>query len=349
MDNAFIKKLPQNLFLNLSEELLPALMSGKNIGIYGIPGYGMNILADQIEDVLQKQPKIICQRYNSQTDTKFPKVRSNSLQKNGNKVHNSKKHVLILNQVRNPRRKFFKNDFKELRKTFPSNTSILVIGNHSLLYQREEYSANNLYTHLLKNQPFNLRNVQRIVRIFNEQYNWKISEKLAKEIFFLTGGNYNLLKSVCQIAHEYSEEIISNQKALLSIYPLKYHISRIANILPQLDLDQLLEIGIIHHNGTIFSPLVAKFLKKFELPYISNLFPNLTETDRKVLSIFVQNSNTIISKDHIALFLDQSAGIASKWGIYKAVERMKDKIKDNPNISIKTVKGQGWKMEKAEI
>lgn len=259
-----------------------------------------------------------------------------------------KKHkiLIILVEIHSPNYPKLFKFLCALKELHQKNFMVLSIGDYTLYTKTDAYLENGryLFTPLIKINNFNLHGVRRIIKINNSEYNWNIPLDLTKRIFFLSGGNPALVYSTCMAIYYEGERILKHRERLIKQQPLNFRLSEIAKLIPKLTIEQQIDLGIINTNGTLFAELLTEYIKGNELEGLDELFPNLTKTDRKILTLFIQNRGKIISKDQLSLILDQTADTYSEWAIYKAVARVRDKIKDR--YTIKTLKGRGWKMKK---
>ncbi len=352
-----IEKLPPDHFGKVTEEIINLMLTGHSPGVYGIPGYGMNYFAKhlllQIED---KYPKIKTILLNLSFESNKIKILKNQLSmiiknKTVNEITMSKylkKHkiMIVLLEIHSPNYPKLYKFLCALKELHQRNFIVLSIGDYTLYKDTDQYLENGryLFIPLIKIDNFDLKGVRRIIEINNKEYNWNIPLNLTNKIFFLSGGNPALVYSICMAIYYEGERILRHPNKLIKQQPLNFRLSEIAKLIPKLTIEQQVDLGIINTNGTLFAELLSEYLRINELEGLDQLFPDLTKTDRKILTLFIQNRGKIIDKHQLSLILDQTADTYSEWAIYKAVARVRDKIKDR--YTIKTLKGQGWRMEK---
>lgn len=356
IDASIIEKFPEYHFGSITQEVITNLLNGQCCGIYGTPGYGMNFFAKHIAFLIAKKyPKVKIILLNLELENDKVKVLEKELskvldEKQVNEINLAEylqdhKIIVILGEVHHPRhRKLFKF-LDALYSISRTNFTVLTVANYTLFKYTEKYLKNapSIFTPLKKIPNFDLEGVKRIIKINNEEYNWNIPQKMARKILFLSGGNPALVKYICMALYEEGEKLLDRPKKLTKIQPLRHRLADIAALIPKLSIEEQIQLGILNNNGTIFSELLVEYLKENELDGLDKLFPDLTKTDRKILTLFIQNLEQIIDKDQLSLILDQTADTYSEWAIYKAVARVRDKIKDR--YTIKTLKGRGWRME----
>jgi CRISPR/Cas system-associated endoribonuclease Cas2 len=255
------------------------------------------------------------------------------------------KVIVILSELYRPN---FKKLFKfvsALRELNQQKFVVLSVANYTLFKYTDKYLkyGKNLFTPLKKINNFDLDGIKRIIKINNSEYKWNIPLNLTKRILFLSGGNPALVYSICMAIHYEGEKILNHLPKLVKYQPLNFRLSEIADLFTKLNIEEQIKIGVLNNNGTIFSELLVEYLKNNEIEGLDKIFPDLSKTDRKILTLFIRNLGIIINKDQLCLILGQTADTYSEWAIYKAVARVRDKIKDKYNI--KTLKGRGWRME----
>lgn len=354
---SIIEKLPPDHFGKATEEIINLMLTGHSPGVYGIPGYGMNYFAKHLLlQIEKKYPKIQSILLNLSFESNKIKILKNQLSiiinnKTVNEITMAKylkKHkiMIVLTEVHSPNHPKLYNFLCALKELHQRNFTVLSVADYTLFKDTELYLENGryLFTPLIKIDNFDLQGVRRIISLNNKEYNWNIPLDLTNKIFFLSGGNPALIYSLCMAIYYEGPRILKHTKKLLRHQPLNYRLSEIAKLIPKLTIEQQVDLGIINPNGTLFAELVSEYLKVNELEGLDKLFPDLTKTDRKILTLFIQNIDKVIDKDQLSLVLDQTADTYSEWAIYKAVARVRDKIKDR--YTIKTLKGQGWRMEK---
>jgi len=355
INESIIKKLPVDHF-GITQEVINNLSSGQCGGIYGIPGYGMDFFAKHIAlHMRERYPEIKIILLNLNLENKKTHVLEKELAHllgvakiddvNLRQKLNTNRVLVILSEVYHPN---YPKLFKMLKAICAINQkhfTVLVVASHTLLTQAKEYLTHDegIFTPLKRIDPFDLEGVRRIIRINNEEYHWNIPLKHTKKIFFLSGGNPALVKYICMAIYEESELILNHLDKLSVFQPLNFRLSEIAQLTIKLSIEQQLQLGILNNNGTLFSGLLAEFLKDHELEGLDLMFPDLTKTDRRILTLFIQNPNRIIDKEQLSLVLEQSVDNYSEWAIYKAVARLRDKVRDK--YTIRTLKGRGWRLE----
>ena len=353
---SIIEKLPEKHFRKITEEVLHNLLNGQCTGIYGIPGYGMDYFAKQIALLLEKKfPQIRTILLNPELDNNKIKVlyKELSLFLKTTKIDEisvshyleNNKIIVILSEVYHWKHKDLFKFLSAVRELNQQNFTVLTVADYTLYKYTNKYleTANNLFTPLRKIHNFDLSGVKRIIKINNEEYKWNTPLNLARKILFLSGGNPALVYCVCMAMYYEGEKILDHPEKLVKYQPLNFRLSEIAKLITILTVEEQIHLGILNNNGTVFSELLSTYIKEIEFEGMDKLFPDLTKTERKILTIFVQNKGKVIDKDQLSIILGQRADTYSEWAIYKAVARVRDKIENR--YVIKTLKGRGWRME----
>lgn len=325
-------------------DITESLVNGYSITMVGNPGSGTNEAARQASLLLQRKhpnvPQIFIDQELVEDSDEFIKAAFRKLLKN-RKIDDEalrrylveqKVVIILLHKEEN-----LPEYLKKLHENNRRNLTILKIINST--------NANSLENgkSLVYIPNIDLKNIDKLIALFNDEYNWSIDEKLSKRILFLSGGNYEIIKNIFRLISERGEEISTKPQILLQNPTISAILEGFSKVLAKRDISELLKLNIITSNGTLFSKLLQKYLDDYELPQGKILFSKLTPTDRQILTVFINNPNTIISKEQITLFLEQDADSTSEWAIYKAVERLKNKVKGQFPLCLK--KGQGWMLE----
>ncbi|MDD3647303.1 MAG: winged helix-turn-helix domain-containing protein [Candidatus Dojkabacteria bacterium] len=353
---SIIEKLPEKHFGKITEEVLHNLLNGQCTGIYGIPGYGMDYFAKQISLLIENNyPKVKTILLNPELDNDKVKVLSKELavflkstkidEISISKYLKNNKIVIILSEIYNWRHKSLFKFLSAVRELNQQSFTVLTVADYSLFKNTNKYLeiANNLFTPLRQIRNFDLSGVKRIIKINNEEYRWNTPLSLSRKILFLSGGNPALVYCICMAMYYEGEKILDHPEKLAKYQPLNFRLSEIARLITILTIEEQIQLGILNNNGTLFSELLSTYFKEIEFEGMDKLFPDLTKTERKILTIFVQNKGKIVDKDQLSIVLGQKANTYSEWAIYKAVARVREKTKDR--YIIKTLKGRGWRME----
>ncbi|MBN2015784.1 helix-turn-helix domain-containing protein [Candidatus Dojkabacteria bacterium] len=356
INSSIIQQLPKDHFGSVTQEVLGLLSSGQCAGIYGIPGYGMDYFAKHIALLLNtKYPEIELVFLNLELENNKIDILEKEFSRitGQGKINEitmakyleSNKLVVILSEVYSPNYKRLFRFLSAIRELNQQNFTVLTVANYTIFKHADKYlqNGNNLFTPLRKIDNFGLEGVKRIIKINNDEYKWNIPLDLTKKILFLSGGNPALVYSICMAIYYEGEKILDHTRKLVKYQPLNFRLAEIAELITKLTIEEQIQIGVLNNNGTIFSELLVEYLKNNEIEGLDKLFPDLTKTDRKILTLFIRNPGIIIDKDQLSLILDQTADTYSEWAIYKAVARVRDKIRDR--YTIRTLKGRGWRME----
>jgi len=353
---SIISKLPKDHFGQLTDEVLHLLTNGECCVVYSLPGGGISYFSKQINFLLSKQfPYIKTINLSLELENNKVEVLNKELSKlskiknideiNLDEYLRKNKIIIILNEVDSPKYKKFYKYLNALRNINKDNLTILTVGYYTLFKYSNKYLKNacDVFHPLKRLNNFDLEGVKRIIKINNSHYGWNIPLSLTKKILFLSGGHPALVKYISNEVDTKGEKILNFKNKLVKSQPINFRLSEITKLITKLTIEEQFQIGILNNNGTLFSDLLVEYLKTNEIEGLDKLFPDLTKLDRKILTLFVRNSEKVINKDQLSIILEQTADSYSEWAIYKAVARVRKKIKDKYNI--KTLKGRGWIME----
>lgn len=349
-DQSFIEKLPLNFFnldiLTRAQELT----HGKNIYITGLPGFGTDTLAKQLSLLIKRSFPAVSQIF---VDLEIEKSPQEMLQRQLRQFTGKRKFdkqelalflaehniVIILTNFLPDIHQEILEFITEVTEKNNRNLGIALIG---------QYFKNGKNTGILKEaisntyitQPLSIDQIRKYLQSLSAEYGWNINPELARKILFLTGGNYELTKNVCDILRQKGDQSLQNIDFLLQNVIVRDICAKLVNVVTRLSLDEQLQLGLINNNGSLFSKLFFVYLGEYQIPWGDFIFPELTDTDRKILSLFIQSRGKVISKEKIGIILERTADHDAEWAIYKAVERMKKKVKNKYPIQMK--KGEGW-------
>lgn len=355
-NSSIIERLPDNHFGEVGSKVMNNLLNGLCAVVYGIPGYGMDYFAKHmIYRIKKTNSKIYTIYLNLDLENDKKEVFDKEMKRiietdhideiNIGKFLSYNKIVVALTGVYNPNYPNFFRYIGAVRELNHNNFTVLTVANYTVHKNSQEYLQNGRHiffpSFLIPN--FDVEGVKRIIEINNEQYKWNTPLSLLKKIYFLSGGNPALVRNICMAVNAYGEKTLQNLKKLIKFESLGFRLAEIAELVTKLTIEEQIEIGLLNSNGTLFSGLLTEYLKESEIGVLDKIFPDLTRKDRKILGVFLQNPGIIIDKDQLSLILDQSVDTYSEWAIYKAIERVREKVKDK--YQIKTLKGKGWRLE----
>lgn len=218
-----------------------------------------------------------------------------------------------------------------LRNLFSDHFSVLSSCDSSIISGNDQYlvTGQDLFSHLIKISPFNFQGTKRILRTNQTFYGFNYPETVFRKIHHLSGGNPALIKHLGQAVDRLGKQVLSQPKVLVETPTLKVKLNDLAQVILSEPKEVLRRIDVLDSQDRIFSPLLALYLKNYELVNIVNLFPQLTKQERKILTYFIKNKNKVIDKDRISFLMGLSEEDFSLWALYKAISRLKNKIKNH--------------------
>ncbi len=222
---------------------------------------------------------------------------------------------------------------------------VLVLVLDSLLitkYREKMYKHNLPINSFVKLDSFDHEGTKHIIEINNKLYNWHIPLDLSKKVFELTGGNPRLTKYVCKTLEDNSLEFIDKPSEMVKLDPLAMKLGLYAQYFWELELDHLKMLGMINAENKVFSQLVEIFLSRFSTSEVDNLVTGLSRKEKQVLSILILNKGRLVPRDKIDFLLNLNADNYSLWASYKAMDRLKKKVKEFYRII--TVRDQGYRI-----
>lgn len=189
-----------------------------------------------------------------------------------------------------------------------------------------------------------LEETKFFIQQFNKEFNQNIPTDISQQVLILSGGNAKLTQSICISVVLLGEDIVKDNQRL-SVFPLiKDQLDKLTKVIISVPINELIETGLINKNGTLFAQLLEEFLKHLDLYDLKIAQPKLTKTDRKILWTLATNLGSLVTQDQISLILNQRIATEVDWALYKAVERLRTKIKSM--YQLKTIRGRGWILRK---
>ena len=185
-----------------------------------------------------------------------------------------------------------------------------------------------------------LDNIDKIATSVALQTGHQIDPSLSRSILLLSGGQTTTTTEIFKEIFENGESQISDHKKLLKNQEINRVYSDIFEILSRESIANLIKLNIINKNGSLFSKLFEEYLDTFGNPDLKTLFPSLTQGDIRLLTVFLKNPDKIIPRQTFELLSKKALSLDLDWSSYKAIERMKNKLKGI--VLIKMIKGKGW-------
>lgn len=357
--------LPKNHFGSAMDKTIQALVSGESVCIYCMPGGGMHYFLQIAQRILQEDHqniktfffdgclyptglnRVIRQTFSQKLhfDTKIDFYQQLQTFLKTQKIIILLGHV---NEVLEKQPKTLEYLLK-LRDFYPSRLAVLSNCDHSIIGNFNKYFSvgKTIFSNLIKIPPFDLTGTKRVLEINREILGYKFSTLAVKKIHQLSGGNPSLIKHLGKCVDEFGQQVLSRPETLINYPSLKIKLNDINEVILSEPKNVLIQTGIINENGKLFSPLVKEYLKIYELENIEEIVPCLTLQERRILTYFIKNKGKIIDKDRIFFWMGLAEEKYSLWAIYKAISRLKSKIKSN--YKLRNIKDRGYILESARF
>jgi len=350
-----ISKLPRYHFGQITDKTLESLLNGISVVITGIPGFGKSYFPRFIQLILnQEYPKIKTVLINLELLSKNADIYRDQIKSRlecppyadiqSYIEHLTKENqlVIILEGVSANIDKNLLQYCYSIGGINPNSVVFLTIANYSILNldYAKDYKTYALFTKTLIVQPFDREGTERIILINNKQYNWNIPLRLIQEIHELSGGNPALILYICFYLTEYDTDSLNFIDHMLQYPPLLARVNDIAKVVIKEPLEICRRLQIFNDKGEIFSKLVSHYLKKFDAKGYGFFMKDLSDRERRILAILVENKNTLVEREKIAQLMKLTPDTYSLWAIYKAIQRLKTKIKNF--YTVITVKNKGY-------
>ncbi|MBU0708643.1 helix-turn-helix domain-containing protein [Patescibacteria group bacterium] len=233
-----------------------------------------------------------------------------------------------------------------LRQPRPDNLTYLVITNHKGILNPNDYFAQSstFFSSQYQIEPFSFKQAKQMIQITANYYGWTISPTQYSKIFSLSGGIPRLIKHICKDLAEKNIKL-GNINKLLQNPSILFQVNFITVLITTLSNPQLELLGIINEKSEILSHLTEQYFKNFQSQLVKELYPNLTNSEKKVFTYLHQNQNKLVSLDKLGDLMEMNGYNYSLWAIYKLISRLKPKI--GKHFDIINVKGRGYYLKDA--
>jgi hypothetical protein len=338
MKNSYYEYLPKDYFGELYEKALHTLSRGNNVCISTLSGCGGRTFLNFF--LKQKD-----------TDTAFnkvyyydPVINQDSLVEAVRKTREQKfekKLFIIRNFAQIPDRIMTLEKLNSLRQPNPETLVFLVFADHTGVTEQDTYvgKTNTFFSLRLSINPFDLNKTGEMIEITAAFFGWQIEKEDYPAIFKLSGGVPRLIKHICKNIAEGGLDV-KNISLLKQDPSIQFQLNYMTKLLLSFNKDQLYYLGILDKQYKIKSALLVEYFKEYQSQKLVHLFPELSTTERKILTFFYENQDKVISLDTIADLMQMSDDDFSLWAIYKLISRLKPKIQNH--IQLINVKNQGY-------
>ncbi len=346
MNKAYFETLPKDYFGGLYDKIAGQLTKGENVCISVIPGFGEKTIFNYLNYNLKKD-KLFHQIF-----VFDPEIENNALTEfaDGSIAKYSNKGNLLIvrffEQIENKTKILEKLD--SIRRKNPKHLVYLVISNQEAFVNPSSHQAATtvFFSELIYILPFDLVQTKKMIESLISYYGWRINQSSFNEIYKLSGGIPRLIKYLTKELYE-SRIPLTNKDRLISIPQVAFQLNFMAKILITYNRKHLILLGLTNEKHNLKSSLLKYYLRNFNSDIIAKLYPQLGETETKILSFFSENESQIVSLDNIADLMKMTDDSFSLYAIYKTISRLKPKIKNNFNIE--NIKGRGYRLIKVGV
>lgn len=188
-------------------------------------------------------------------------------------------------------------------------------------------------------KPFSLKETIKEMEINNSYYGWHITPELFLQIYQLSGGIPRLIKYICKDVAETNGNL-DQPKSFLNNPIIRFEIECLTKLVISFDNELLYKLGLTDENAQLRSQLLKHYIFTYSSEFISQTYPELSDMERKIVSILFESKNAIVPLAKIEDFFNLGGLATSQWAIYKLVSRINKKLK--PNLVITNLKGRGY-------
>ncbi len=343
---SLIQKLPHNHFGTVGDKVINSLASGISCSVTGIPGYGMEFFAKFVANRLAQNPfkrkvcilnatdpQLVGAKYIK--EVVYEALGITSMKPEG-------RYTVVVGEVLNAENKELYIFLSKLRWSLGDKLSILFVCNYTLIKDQESFiQYDSALFHPFYIIPvFDQEKTYNIISMNNTEFNWAIDNKYWPRIYMLSGGNPALIRNICMAMYEEGDQVLDSSKSLIMIEPLRTRIKDIVLAISELTIPDSLKLGIINSDLTPFSPLVSEYLHGNINQEISLLLNDLSDKEKVVISFMILKKGNYVTKELLAMILDQDLETYSEWAMYKFMQRLS--LKAKRHFEIKNKRGVGW-------
>ena len=344
MNQAYFETLSKDYFGNLYQKVCSALTKGENVCISVIPGFGEKTIFNFLNFNF-KNDKLFNEIYIYDPELENESIIDYTKKLESHKTSKTKLLIIrFFEQIEKKRETLEKLD--NIRRKNPKSLTYLAVSNQEAFLNPSSHQALTtvFFSELIYFSPFDFAHTEKMVESLASYYGWKIEPSSYKEIYNLSGGIPRIIKYLTKELYE-SRIPLANKDKLTLIPQIGFQLRLMTRILITYDQKQIQLMGLIDEKYRLKSGLLKYFLKNFRSDMISNLYPQLGDTETKILSFFSEKESKIVTLDNLAHLMKMSDDDFSLWAIYKVISRLKPKIKNN--FQIKNIKGRGYILSKS--
>lgn len=344
--------IPYDHFGETQLKIMRDLRNGESCLIYGMNGSGVQYFLRLTEKRLLAMSKHVLFFRGSLIQNDAVAVISNEIvrlakKENLNDALNTfkpenKLYIFIdkFQQIKNTEELL--NFLGTIRKTNPHNVVNVIGTDQSYLGELANYFKKNdsAISAVYRLIPFDIVGVRKMITINNQFFNWQIPIDYAEKLLKLSGGNPRLVKYISKVLMEEGLNQIDDKELLANHTLLEPKLTKFIEILFQFDISDLKTLNIINEKGELFSELVKYKVENYEIPNLEELFPELTNRERKVFSYLFINKGRLVSTQKMDFIFNLIDDSYSLWASYKAINRLKKKLEGR--FELKNVKGRGY-------
>lgn len=347
--------IPYDHFGEIQMKVMKQINNGESCLIYGMYGSGIQYFLKHLSMRLQSLNRnVIFLRGSLFQENAIEEIKNNIL-----KISKKKDLTEALNYFNDDRKLYIFIDGFQLiknvaevlhflgaiRKTNPHNIINIIGSDQSYLVELKEFFIKNdsAISSVNRLGLFDIVGVRKMININNEFFGWNIPVTFADKILKLSGGNPRLIKYISKTLMEEGIHTIDNYKFLSSHPLIESKLNKFVDILFKYDIDNLKNLLIINDNGNLFSELLKYKVENYELPNLSELFPEFTNRERKVFSYLFINKGKLVSSQKMDFIFNLVDNSYSLWASYKAINRLKQKI--SGRFELRNIKGKGYILE----
>jgi hypothetical protein len=354
--NSSLEYIGANHFGNLVPAVTKLLINGESVVIYGMPGYGRKHFLRLMERVLIQNEmvktvfieclanaaninKVLSREINNLTGSNESELDYLRLER----FLKTQKLIVILGhieEVENKQELF--STLLKIRELGIDKFALLSSADQTIKTQKDEYMelGEIMFANVIRMPLFNMEGTKRILEINRDYFGYGVPDTVVSKIFSLTGGNPALIKHLGKYISEMGDLELNNLDLMLKFTSLEIKLKSLVKVLISEDKWVLEDIGMIGTSGELFSPILKEYLKRYELENQRLFLPQLSPREARILLFLLTNRDRLTTIDKIGFLMNLTEDNFSMWAVYKAISRLKNRVKDR--YEIKVVKNRGY-------
>lgn len=305
--------------------IIDEILKGYPICMYTLPLWGSTRLTDYLYYRLKKHKTVNVQYIQR------PQIDYEELER---RICKDKMNIFIVKRFWEQSNEFHRIfiDFIE-RNENTVNSVIVLTPQFIKKITRHFPNHTRLFDSIYYLKLLSYKHFEAIIELRTKVDNENVPKSLFPKIYEFTQGHGALTKYICKYYYKYQNIDVKN---LLEYPPIKICLDALATSINELNTNQLEEFGIEINNKKYNIAILNYF-------NIENTTLSLSPNQKKLLKIFLEKENKLVSMNEIEEIISQNDDF-SIWGTYKSISRFKSAI--SSKYLLQNVRKKGYILRK---